>query len=283
MATMQDNMSPQLSVNVSHERSRNCARRAVIHQPYFLPWLGYFSKLAFCDLFVILDNVHYTKQHYLDRTRIVNMHGEIAWLSLPTGQNLGRDISQVKLRPPDTSYFSRLIQTVQASYAKALRFESEWPFVKTILTSSLETSPNLLEVNLNLLQGVALHLGIPLPQIVLASTFSSARDATTRLTEVCAVLGITTLVVGGGRSQAVHDMRRLQSTGVQILTQDYLALHPQYSQSRRRYANFVPGLSILDALFNVGADSVRKFVSAPWYTPVPIDSLSTVLIPYTPY
>ena len=42
-------------------------REGVLHLPYFLPWLGYFSKLAHCDVFVVLDAVHFTKRHYLDR------------------------------------------------------------------------------------------------------------------------------------------------------------------------------------------------------------------------
>jgi hypothetical protein len=67
--------------------------------------------------------------------------------------------------------------------------------------------------------------------------------------------------------------------GVQILVQDYLALHPQYSQSRRRYATFMPGLSIVDALFNVGREALKEFVSAPRYTPAPVDLPSSIAVP----
>ena len=73
---------------------------AVVHQPYFFPWLGYLSKLCFCDIFVVLDNVYFTKRQYLDRTRIIDMHGDVSWLSLPTGQNFNRAICDVVLHPP---------------------------------------------------------------------------------------------------------------------------------------------------------------------------------------
>src|SRR5262245_3474840 len=97
----------------------------VIHQPYFAPWLGYFSKLSFCDVFVVLDRVQFTKRHFLDRTRITNMHGEVAWLSLPTGQNLRVPIADVHLRPPDARTGTRLLKTIESSYATAHYFEQE--------------------------------------------------------------------------------------------------------------------------------------------------------------
>ena len=71
--------------------------KVAIHQAYFIPWLGYFSKLAYSDIFVVLDNVLFRKRHYFDRTRIVNMHGEIRWLSLPVGQNFGKKCREVNL------------------------------------------------------------------------------------------------------------------------------------------------------------------------------------------
>jgi len=244
---------------------------AVIHQPYFLPWLGCFSKLCFCDVFVVLDNVHFTKQHFLDRTRIIDMHGQIAWLSLPTGQNLGRPIAEVGLRPPDPSFISRLLRTIKASYAKAFRFDLEWPFLENLLFSSFSKSPlTLLEIDLDLIGGIFARLGISPPRIVMASAISSARRPTERLAEITEALGITRLIIGAGRSQAVHDLRILRDTGVEILVQDYLTLHPQYSQSRRRRSEFIPGLSVLDSLFNVGAEAVRAFVSAERYRPVPL-------------
>jgi hypothetical protein len=221
-------------------------------------------------VFVVLDNVHYTKQHYLDRARIINMHGEVSWLSLPTGQNLGRTIADVTLRPPNSSSIQNLIRTIQGSYAKALQFEIEWPFIERLLRSSLsKPAATLLEIDIALVEGLLAHLRIPLPRIIMASAISTACGGPTqRLTEISQALGIKTLITGAGRSGAVHDMRALQEAGVEILVQDYAALHPRYSQSRRRRAVFVPGLSVIDALFNVGVDAVKTFLSDSRYAPV---------------
>lgn len=203
----------------------------VIHQPYFLPWLGYFSKLCFCDVFVVLDRVHFTKRHLLDRTRITNMHGQIAWLSLPTGQNLATPIAEVRLRPPDNKATSRLIRTIEVSYATALRFEPEWPFVEKLLGSNLGGDPPLLlSLNVNLLSGLLAHVGISPPRIVMASSVTQVEGTTTRFVEICERLGITNLVIGTAQSHVVHDLDKLRALGVKIFVQDYLRLHPVYSR-----------------------------------------------------
>lgn len=234
-----------------------------------MPWLGYFSKLCFCDVFVVLDRVHFTKRHFLDRTRITNMHGEIVWLSLPTGQNLATPIAEVRLRPPDGKSGARLIRTIESSYATAVHFEAEWPFMEALLESQLGGQPPfLLSLNVSLVCAFLGHLGIRLPEIIMASDVTHVEETTGRVLDICQSVGITDLVIGSGRSQAVHDFDKLRAEGVRILIQDYLALHPVYSQARRRLRAFVRGLSIIDALFNVGAGEVREYLTAATYAPV---------------
>lgn len=200
------------------------------------------------------------------------MHGEIAWLSLPTGQNLATPIAEVRLRPPDNKAASRLIRTLEASYATAVRFESEWPFVEEFLGSNLGGHPPLLlSLNVNVLCGLLAHLGISPPQIVMASSVTQVEGTTARLVEICEGLGITDLVIGTGQGQAVHDLDKLRALGIRIFVHDYLRLHPVYSQARRRARPFFRGLSILDALFNVGASEVRGYLMAPTYAPVALE------------
>ena len=52
------------------------------HQSNDLPWCGYFYKIAYCDIFVILDDVQFTKNSYQNRTRIKGPQGPI-WLTQP--------------------------------------------------------------------------------------------------------------------------------------------------------------------------------------------------------
>ena len=57
----------------------------VIHQPHFMPWLGYLHRMAQADLFVLLDHVQFERGNYQNRTRI-RMGDEPRWLTVPVVQ-----------------------------------------------------------------------------------------------------------------------------------------------------------------------------------------------------
>ena len=47
------------------------AKTMAMHQPNYVPWLGYFHKLARCDTFVHLDTVQFPRgQSFGARNRI---------------------------------------------------------------------------------------------------------------------------------------------------------------------------------------------------------------------
>ena len=60
-------------------------RVVAIHQPNFLPWLGYFDKLARCDVFVLLDSVQFPKKSgtWMNRVQVL-VSGEPAWITVPS-------------------------------------------------------------------------------------------------------------------------------------------------------------------------------------------------------
>ncbi|MCW3077781.1 MAG: hypothetical protein JWO32_2390, partial [Bacteroidetes bacterium] len=66
-----------------------------IHQPNFIPWIGYFFKIFKSDAFVILDNVQFTKNGYTNRNQIKTPQGPL-WLTLPVIQSgkFGQNINE---------------------------------------------------------------------------------------------------------------------------------------------------------------------------------------------
>ena len=63
--------------------------KVAIHQPHYLPWLGYLAKWAAADLFVFLDTVQYEKSGYQNRNRIKTRDGP-RWLTVPVHAHLGQ-------------------------------------------------------------------------------------------------------------------------------------------------------------------------------------------------
>ncbi|MFL6564043.1 MAG: WbqC family protein, partial [Burkholderiales bacterium] len=53
-----------------------------IHQPHFLPWLGYLHRMAQVDAFVLLDHVQFERRNYQNRADIL-LEDEALWLTVP--------------------------------------------------------------------------------------------------------------------------------------------------------------------------------------------------------
>ena len=70
--------------------------KVAIHQPHYLPWLGYLAKWAEADVFVLLDTVQYEKNGWQNRNRIKTREGP-SWLTVPVHAPLGAAITAVTL------------------------------------------------------------------------------------------------------------------------------------------------------------------------------------------
>ena len=241
--------------------------KIVIHQPYFLPWLGYFSKLAFADAFIVLDDVQFRKRHFFDRTRIINMHGVEQWLGLPVGENFRAKCREVILR--DGKCRDRIISTLQHSYRRARFFDEAMPLLGEALSGSIQQGADLVTINLDIILGLLRHLDLKCPDVHYSSRCAPAMGATARVRALCKALGARELIIGAGSSRRVHDWTSITEGGVGVFVQDYLSSHPHYTQTRRHRVPFTAGLSIADALMYVGVDSCRDFVAGTRFTPTP--------------
>ncbi len=56
--------------------------KAAIMQPYFFPYIGYFQLIAAVDLFIVYDNIKYTKKGWINRNRMLQ-NGKDVVFSLP--------------------------------------------------------------------------------------------------------------------------------------------------------------------------------------------------------
>ncbi len=242
--------------------------KAVIHYPYFLPWLGYFSKLPFSDKFIILDNINFTKGFYLDRTKYIDINGEVKWLSMPIGQNFKIKLNQIEIINKD--FLSIFIKTIESCYAKADFYKPEWKFIKNILISSISTNHLLVDININLIKGILNYLELKSPEIILASNFEETNDRTDRIISLCKHTNCKTIIIGGGSSIKEHDWNKVQSKGISVLIQDYFRMHPSYKQIRRQKLTCEKGVTIIDAILNIGKEKTKELITDLKYSPVPL-------------
>jgi hypothetical protein len=104
------------------------------HQPNFLPWLGYFDKLAQSDRFVLLDRVQFPRTSrgtYTNRVQLL-IGGQPAWLTVPVIRDGVQAIGDVRV--DDTQPWRRkALRSIEQSYAKTPRFAEVMPVVRELL------------------------------------------------------------------------------------------------------------------------------------------------------
>jgi hypothetical protein len=221
-----------------------------VHQPPFLPWLGYFNKALSSDVFVLLHTVQYRKNYYQNRTRVRNVDGRPLWLTLPVHAHLGMRIDEVRIAEP--RWRERIARTVEQCYHKAAFLPVVWPPLKEALAG---TEDRLDVVNEAAFRSVLGVLGGPAIRIVRSGELTSAAsDPTQRLVEICRELGATRYLAGRGgrRYMRVGDFER---AGIEVVWQEYDAGAVTYPQGG---GEFLGGLSILDALLHVGPAAARE-------------------------
>ena len=96
--------------------------RVAIHQPQYLPWLGYLAKWAAADVFVFLDTVQYEKYGWQNRNRIRTPDGA-HWLTVPVHAHLGMPIVDVAV---DTTQpcRTRHLRAIEHAYTRAPHFSA---------------------------------------------------------------------------------------------------------------------------------------------------------------
>lgn len=69
--------------------------KIVAMQPYFFPYAGYFRLATVADLFIVLDNVQFTRRSWITRNRFQKVAGDLDWLTLPV-LGTSRDSTLIK-------------------------------------------------------------------------------------------------------------------------------------------------------------------------------------------
>jgi hypothetical protein len=218
-----------------------------IHQPEHMPWLGFFEKLLRADLFVLLDDVQFSKGDFQNRNRVKGQGG-VQWLTVPVAQRFGQKINEVTVA--GDVWRSKHWKTLCSCYARAAHFETFAPefekFYKRPWTK-------LSELNVEAIRLLARAFGVE-RKFVFSSTLGTAGQKSELVLNICKAVGATHYYSGRAGSTYL-DADTFRREGVEIVLQEFE--HPVYEQLFMKEQGFVPNLSALDLLFNRGAEGLR--------------------------
>jgi WbqC-like protein family len=224
-----------------------------INQPAFFPWLGYYHRIAISDLHIVLDDVQFEKNSYVNRNKI-KTQGDPLWLTVPllTSGKFGNlainkvEISQI------SNWKKKTIESVRQFYRKAPYFKDFFPYLEDVFLNYEWVYLNDLIKHLNKYFLDSLEINTPL---INSSDIQVEGVKSELVLNLCKKVNCTTYI-SGPFGKNYLDKESFDSFGINICYHEYI--HPQYPQL---YSGFTPNLSIVDLLMNCGPDSRNILMS----------------------
>lgn len=220
------------------------------HQPAYLPWAGFFHKILLSDIFVILDQVQFEKNSFINRNSIKTAAGS-QWITVPVYKNGYRTkkISEIEINNDDdwerkhwmylysnykkSPYFSKYSDFFQSVY------EQKWIYLIDLIMHTLKFF--LKEMNIN-------------TKIIMQSELNTTKKKDDLVIEMCSILRQDKFVFGTlGKNYA--DEKIFKDNGIKIYFQDY-----HCSTYKQQWGGFLPNMSIADIIFNVGAENAVDII-----------------------
>jgi hypothetical protein len=222
-------------------------RTAVIIQPTYLPWMGYFDLMDQCDAFVLLDCVQFEKRSWQQRNQIKTPQGA-TMLTVPVFSK-GRHTQRIVDVAIDFGHGfpEKHIKSVERVYRRARYYDRYAPEWAAILN---KRHSRLVDLNIELITWFAAHLGIT-REFTRSSTLAASGGRVERLISICRHLGADRYVSPPGSKAYIDQNNCFADCGIELRYHAFQ--HPVY---RQLHGDFIGYLSVLDLLLNEGPDSV---------------------------
>lgn len=217
-----------------------------INQPAYLPWLGYFHRIAVSDAHIVLDQVQFEKNSFTNRNKIRSREGW-CWLTVPvrTAGKFG-DLSIHEIGIANEKKWSpKHWQTLRLNYSKAPFFSQHAAFFEGIYARPWEKLADLIrEITAYLLD--AFGIGT---KLYFGSQMKASGKKDELVLNLCRELGATAYLSGPlGRNYLREELFGQHNIAVRY--DDYR--HPTYPQV---HPGFEPYMAAIDLLFNAGPAS----------------------------
>lgn len=226
-------------------------KKVVIHQPDFIPYLGFFDRLLQSDLFIALDHVQFvnSSRGWTNRDKIKTQDGA-QWLTVSvkkTSRNTRINEVQLAVEP---DWRSRHINALYQNYRAAPYFDQIIGRLNSIYKQDFKT---LSEFNMALIEMLMDMLDVRLPWI-LSSTMDPKGSKNQLLVDLLKKVSATHYVSGMG-AKDYFDPKPFSENGIEVIWQRFESqVYPQ------QFESFIPNLTSLDLLFNMGLTESRKIL-----------------------
>ena len=220
-----------------------------IHQPNYMPWLGFFDKVKQSDIFVVFDDVQFPrgKNHFGHRNKIKTNTGT-KWLTVPIKNKSDMVSFNDTIINYDTDWQDKHCKLMIDFYNNTPYF-SEYHF--PIFNIIQEQHSSLTELSVKLIKYFMKELNID-TEIVYSSSISGlGLSGSDKIFSILENTRAKSYITGSGPgSKRYIDEEEFKKRDINLIWQDYEC--KEYNQS---FGNFIPYLSVVDLLFNYGKEA----------------------------
>ena len=220
-----------------------------IMQPYFLPYLGYWQLLNEVDRFVIYDDVNYIKQGWVNRNRIL-INNSASYITIPlAGSSSFKKICDIRLNSAN-NWRDKLLKTIENTYRRAPFFSEVYPVIETIIRYDTDGLSQYLEHSIRC---VSSYLCIDTDIVSTSRKYqNSALTGQERVLDIC-ILESADVYINLQGGQALYDLKTFRKSNIDL---KFIFMHTK--EYKQRSPGFVPYLSILDMIMELGKSCIDK-------------------------
>ena len=207
-----------------------------IHQPAYLPWLGYLDRIAQSDTFIFLDTVQFEKNSFTNRNRIKTGNGPL-WLTVPvlSHGHIGKTLLDLKIDNRQ-DWKTKHLRSIEQNYRKAPFFSERFPGLAALYE---ETGDGLADFCLRQLHFWAKEFSLD-TEILRASEFQAEGHKSDLVLSLCKIVGATQYL-SGPQGRGYLDEQAFTKAGIEVRYHDFVS--PAYPQL---FGEFVPTMAALD-------------------------------------
>ena len=230
--------------------------RLGIMQPYFMPYIGYFSLIKHTDLFILFDTVQFIRHGWIERNRILKQNDGWQYIKIPLIKENGREtiIRDVKINNSE-NWKDKMLSQLQHYKKIAPNYYKVIDLLKCIFAADYS---NIVSLNKVALEKTCDFLGISTQIDVLSEmdlSIEQAKAPDEWALNICKVIdGVDEYwnPIGG---LSFFERRKYEQAGIKICFQEMKL--DEYDQKR---SNFELGLSMIDVMMFNSLESINDML-----------------------
>jgi hypothetical protein len=228
------------------------SKKVAIIQSNYIPWKGYFDIIKKVDVFVLLDDVQYTRRDWRNRNLIKSPQG-LQWLTIPVDVKGQFEIKINEVMVADEQWPKDHWNRIKQAYSKAPCFKEFGQLIEEAYLQLNEKS--LSKINYCFIKLINSILEIDTP-VFWSHDFVVSDEKSTRLLDICQQLKADCYVSGPAAKDYLNE-EMFKVKGIEVEWMSYNGYQPY----RQLHGEFAQGVSVLDLIFNEGKDAKKYLLT----------------------